>query len=37
MEWVKASIQGDTAVPRRFSVETEAFTAQVKAAIDIEE
>ncbi|HCA15076.1 MAG: hypothetical protein ISP39_04380 [Alphaproteobacteria bacterium] len=37
MEWVKASMEGATAVPRRFSVETEAFTAQVKAAIDIEE
>ena len=36
MEWVQASMEGASAVPRRFSVETEVFTASVKAAIDIE-
>ena len=37
MEWVQSSMEGATAIPRRFSVETESFTATVKAAIDIEE
>ena len=37
MEWVQSSMEGASAVPRRFSVETEVFTTTVKAAIDIEE
>ena len=37
MEWVQSSMEGATAVPRRFQLETEVFTTTVKAAIDIEE
>lgn len=37
MEWVQASMEGATAVPRRFTLETETFTALVKATIDLEE
>lgn len=37
MEWVQASMEGASAVPRRFNLETEVFTTTVKAAIDIEE
>lgn len=37
MEWVQSSMEGATAIPKRFITETEAFTATVKAAIDIEE
>ena len=37
MEWVQASMEGATAIPRRYTMETEAFTATVKAAIDLEE
>lgn len=37
MEWVQSSMEGATAVPRRFSMETETFTTTVKAALDLEE
>jgi hypothetical protein len=37
MEWVQSSMEGASAVPRRFNIETEVFTTTVKAAIDIEE
>jgi len=37
MEWVQSAMEGASAVPRRFSVQTEIFTTSVKAAIDIEE
>ena len=37
MEWVQSSMEGASAVPRRFNLETEVFTTTVKAAIDIEE
>ena len=37
MEWVQSSMEGATAVPRRFQIETEVFTTTVKAAIDLEE
>ena len=34
MEWVQASMEGASAVPRRFSPETTSTTASVKIAID---
>lgn len=34
MEWVQASMEGASVVPRRFSPETSLTTAQVKVAID---
>ena len=34
MEWVRASMEGASAVPRRFSPETVLTTASVKIAID---
>ena len=37
MEWVQSSMEGASAVPRRFQLETEVLTTTVKAAIDIEE
>ena len=37
MEWVQSSMEGATAVPRRFDLKSEIYTATVKAAIDIEE
>lgn len=37
MEWVQSSMEGATAVPRRFDMKTEVYTTTVKAAIDLEE
>lgn len=37
MEWVQSSMEGAVAIPRRFKMTTEVFTADVKAAIDISE
>ena len=37
MEWVQASMEGASAVPRRFSPETSAVSAKLKVAIDITE
>ena len=34
MEWVQASMEGASAIPRRFSPETIATTASVKISID---
>lgn len=34
MEWVQASMEGAVAIPRRFSPETQSFTASLK--VDIE-
>lgn len=34
MEWVKSSMEGASAIPRRFSPETTSVTLTVKAAID---
>ena len=34
MEWVQSSMEGASAVPRRFNPETTSFTATVKVAID---
>ena len=34
MEWVQASMEGATAIPRRFSPETTTTTATVKISID---
>ena len=37
MEWVRASMEGAAAIPRRFSPETTSWTTAVKIAIDKEE
>lgn len=37
MEWVQSAMEGAVAIPRRFTIDTEAFTATVKASIDIED
>jgi hypothetical protein len=37
MEWVQASMEGATAIPRKFKMQTEIHTASVKAAIDLKE
>ena len=34
MEWVQASMEGASAIPRRFSPQTSSTTASVKIAID---
>lgn len=37
MEWVQASMEGASAVPRKFSPKTDAWTTTVRKAIDLEE
>ena len=37
MEWVQSSMEGASAIPRRFKMKTEIYTADVRAAIDIQE
>ena len=37
MEWVQSSMEGAVAIPRRFKMTTEIFTADVMAAFDIQE
>ena len=37
MEWVQASMEGASVVPRRFSPETTSFSATLRAAIDKKE
>ena len=34
MEWVKSSMEGASAIPRRFNPETKSVTLTVKAAVD---
>ena len=37
MAWVQSSMEGASAVPRRFKMSTEIYTATVKASLDLEE
>ena len=37
MEWVQASMEGASAVPRKFSPKTDVWSTTVRTAIDIEE
>ena len=37
MEWVQSSMEGASAIPRKFHMETESYTLAVTNAIDLEE
>lgn len=37
MEWVQSSMEGASAIPQKFDMETESYTLAVTNAIDLEE
>lgn len=37
MEWVQQSMEGASAIPRKFDMKTEIWTTSVRAALDMEE
>ena len=37
MEWVQQSMEGATAIPRKFDMQTEVWTTTVRASLDFEE